>query len=166
MQGKTNEAALEYRRILRDFSDQTPLATLSRQNLTGMGMTPAPAVSVALQTQKDLLAKQIALAEQDLTDTQRLAQTGVVPQDKTRAAEREVLRLKQQLAALDTNNAGSPDSPFGNSDANPIPPQRRSPHLTPKSRRYAGGQQASRRYRRLVAWQHRFANRRQRRAAT
>jgi cytohesin len=105
MQGKTNEAALEYRRILRDFSDQTPLATLSRQNLTGMGMTPAPAVSVALQTQKDLLAKQIALAEQDLTDTQRLAQTGVVPQDKTRAAEREVLRLKQQLAALDSGRA-------------------------------------------------------------
>ena len=44
MQGKTNEAALEYQRILRDFSDQTTLATLSRQNLTGMGMTPAPAV--------------------------------------------------------------------------------------------------------------------------
>ncbi|HEX7576704.1 MAG TPA: ankyrin repeat domain-containing protein, partial [Verrucomicrobiae bacterium] len=38
-------------------------------------------------------------------------------QDKVRTAEREVLRLKQQLAALDTNNAGSPDSPFGNSDA-------------------------------------------------
>src|ERR1039457_4840993 len=38
MQGKTNEAALEYQRILRDFSDQQTLATLSRQDLTGMGM--------------------------------------------------------------------------------------------------------------------------------
>jgi ankyrin repeat protein len=119
MQGKTNEAALEYQRILRDFADEQTLATLSRQNLTGMGMTPAPMASAALQTQKDLLAKQIVLAEQDLADTQRLAQTGMVPQDKVRAAEREVLRLKQQLAALDSNNAGSMNaSPtVGNSDA-------------------------------------------------
>jgi TolA-binding protein len=29
MQGKTNEAAAQYQRILRDFSDQTTLATLS-----------------------------------------------------------------------------------------------------------------------------------------
>jgi ankyrin repeat protein len=36
-QGKTNEAAAQYQRILRDFSDQVMLATLSRQNLAGMG---------------------------------------------------------------------------------------------------------------------------------
>ena len=120
MQGKTNEAALEYQRILHDFSDQTTLATLSQQDLTGMGMSPAPAASAALQTQKDLLAKQIALAELDLTDTQHLAQIGMVPQDQVRAAEREMLRLKQQLAALDSNNAGplNQPSPAGNSDAN------------------------------------------------
>jgi len=38
-QGKTNEAALQYQRILRDFSDQKALATLSRQNLAGLGAT-------------------------------------------------------------------------------------------------------------------------------
>jgi ankyrin repeat protein len=38
-QGKTNEAAEQYQRILRDFSDQQTLATLSQQNLAGMGMT-------------------------------------------------------------------------------------------------------------------------------
>ncbi len=37
-QGKTNEAAAQYERVLRDFSDQTTLATLSRQNLTGLGI--------------------------------------------------------------------------------------------------------------------------------
>ena len=37
-QGKTNEAAVEYHRVLRDFSDQTTLAILSRENLTGMGL--------------------------------------------------------------------------------------------------------------------------------
>jgi ankyrin repeat protein len=37
--GKTNEAAAQYQRILRDFSDEQTLATLSRQNLTGMGVS-------------------------------------------------------------------------------------------------------------------------------
>jgi len=37
-EGKTNEAAAQYQRILSDFADQTILATLSRQDLTGMGM--------------------------------------------------------------------------------------------------------------------------------
>jgi cytohesin len=119
MQGKTNEAALEYQRILRDFSDQTTLATLSQQDLTGMGMTPAPAASAALQTQKDLLAKQIALAQQELADAQRLFQNGVESQDKVRTAEKEMLRLQQQLAALDANNIGALNSSpaVGSSDA-------------------------------------------------
>ncbi|HEX9048880.1 MAG TPA: ankyrin repeat domain-containing protein [Verrucomicrobiae bacterium] len=36
-QGKSAEAAAQYQRVLRDFSDQTTLVTLSRQNLAGMG---------------------------------------------------------------------------------------------------------------------------------
>ncbi len=35
-QGKTNEAAAQYQRILRDFADQKTLVTLSHQNLAGM----------------------------------------------------------------------------------------------------------------------------------
>lgn len=35
-QGKTNEAVLQYERIVREFSDQETLATLSRQNLLGL----------------------------------------------------------------------------------------------------------------------------------
>jgi ankyrin repeat protein len=42
-QGKTNEAAAQYQRILREFTDQETLATLSRQNLAGLGATPAEA---------------------------------------------------------------------------------------------------------------------------
>jgi len=204
-QGKTNEAAAQFQRLVRDFSDQTTLATLSRQNLTGMGMTKTETAAVessdaqlwkrlkdltpaelekilptlvpdaalndllqkrndaqsrraslvvdyatnnlnvvrvdvllaelnrqigekisgimqglklhaelyptaqvagnASSQQKELLAKQITLAEQDLADTQKLAQVGkAVPAD-VRAAEREVLRLRQQLAALDANKA-------------------------------------------------------------
>ncbi len=40
-QGNTNDAATQYERILRDFSDQPTLVTLSRQNLVGMGSTLA-----------------------------------------------------------------------------------------------------------------------------
>jgi len=43
VQGKTNEAALEYKRVVNEFSDQTTLATLSRQNLAGLGPVSAEA---------------------------------------------------------------------------------------------------------------------------
>ena len=100
-QGRTNEAAAEYQRILHDFSDQQTLAMLSREDLAGMGM--AQVSSDARQQQKDLLAKQIALAEQDLTVTQTLVQTGQATQVELRAAQSQVLRLRQELSALDSN---------------------------------------------------------------
>ncbi len=45
MQGKTNEAALEYQRILHDFSDQQILVTMSRQNLAGLGASAETAAT-------------------------------------------------------------------------------------------------------------------------
>src|SRR5665213_2090008 len=41
MQGRTNEAAAQYERVLRDFSDQKALATLSQENLKGLGVVLA-----------------------------------------------------------------------------------------------------------------------------
>lgn len=52
-QGKTNEAALQYQRILRDFSDQTTLATLSRQDLAGMGLGAGKTEAAALAENAD-----------------------------------------------------------------------------------------------------------------
>jgi tetratricopeptide (TPR) repeat protein len=37
-QNKTNEAAVQYQRVLRDFADQQTLSNLSRQNLTALGV--------------------------------------------------------------------------------------------------------------------------------
>src|SRR5689334_16408807 len=37
--GKTNEAVLQYERIVREFSDQQTLVTLSKQNLAGLGVS-------------------------------------------------------------------------------------------------------------------------------
>lgn len=39
--GQTNDAIAQYQRLIRDFTDQTTLATLSRQNLVGLGSVPA-----------------------------------------------------------------------------------------------------------------------------
>ena len=49
-QGSTNQATAQYQRILREFADQAPLVTLSRQNLAALRATqtgPAPAEKVA-----------------------------------------------------------------------------------------------------------------------
>jgi cytohesin len=40
--GQTNEAVFQYQRIVREFSDQQTLATLSQQNLTGLGVASQP----------------------------------------------------------------------------------------------------------------------------
>ncbi len=71
-----------------------------------MGVAAEAPVSTARQEQKELLAKQIALAEQDLAEAEK-QNFGVVSaatrQANIRTAQKEVLRLRQQLAALDSN---------------------------------------------------------------
>ena len=56
-QGKTIEATAQYQRILKDFSDQTTLATLSRQNLAGMGVSKTEAAPVAGNPDSQLWGK-------------------------------------------------------------------------------------------------------------
>src|SRR5688572_16716573 len=46
-QGKTNEASAEYRRLVRDYSEQSTLVNLSRQNLVGLGVNTAAASGAA-----------------------------------------------------------------------------------------------------------------------
>jgi ankyrin repeat protein len=102
-QGKTNEAAVQYQRILRDFSDQQTLAILSRQNLAGMGAAEMPALATRQQQQKELLVKQIAQAEERLAGTKQLFLFNKATQSDVLAAENQVFRLQQQLAAVDSS---------------------------------------------------------------
>ncbi len=49
--GRTNEATAQYERLLRDFSDETTLANLSRQNLAGLRPADASAATPAANDQ-------------------------------------------------------------------------------------------------------------------
>src|SRR5215469_10238202 len=53
--GRTNEAAAQYQRIVREFSDQQTLATLSQQNLAGL--RPQSAQSGKLMSMEELRAQ-------------------------------------------------------------------------------------------------------------
>jgi tetratricopeptide (TPR) repeat protein len=53
-QGRTNEAVAHYERIVREFSDQQTLVTLSRQNLAGLDISKTTSVGVSSQSLTDL----------------------------------------------------------------------------------------------------------------
>jgi cytohesin len=111
-QGNTNDAATQYERVLREFSDQPTLATLSRQSLATLGSAlPAAAVpalsDAARQEQKRLLEEEIKLVQKQLDAQQKQLQAGPGSRDALWTTEREMLKLKRQIAALD---AGLPVS--------------------------------------------------------
>lgn len=118
--GRTNDAVAQYQRILSEFSDQDTLATLSRQDLAGMGAAPAggppgggPA-GVALTAagraqQRDLIEQEIKIAEQKLNATQAQANAALVPTSEVLDRQRDLLELKRQLVAV-TEAAPSAES--------------------------------------------------------
>lgn len=106
--GKTNEAVLQYDRIVREFADEATLATLSRQNLAGLGTGDKASVlptltQAARQEQQRLLEQEIKLLEQDLAEAKKRFEMGAGPQGDVRSKEREILQLRRQVAALDVN---------------------------------------------------------------
>ena len=93
--------------MLREFSDQTPLATLSRQNLALLGGSAATAsasinsLTVNLE-QRRRLEKALKMAEQKRLDQWKQVADGKADADSYRDTEQEILALKRQLAALDS----------------------------------------------------------------
>jgi ankyrin repeat protein len=114
-QGKTNDATAQYERIVREFADETVLATLSRQNLLGLGARTEAAVAPALspaarQEQERLLAEEIRLVEQELAETRKQVEVGRAPQQDVRTKERELLQLRRQIAGLEVGPGPSDGS--------------------------------------------------------
>jgi cytohesin len=110
-QGYTNEASAQYERVLREFADQTPLATLSRQNLIALGVSLPSASGGALpnaaarQEQKRLLEEEVKLVEKKLAALQKQREVGAIAEGEVWSTQRDLLQLKQKIAALD---AGAP----------------------------------------------------------
>ena len=67
--GQTNDAVAQYQRLIRDFTDQTTLATLSRQNLVGLGAGPTPSSSLSISS---TVVSPISIEAQELARTERI----------------------------------------------------------------------------------------------
>src|SRR5436309_7341963 len=103
-QGKTNEATAQYERVLRDFTDQPELLTTSRNSLAMLGYAakagPTASLSqAARQEQKRLYEEEIKLAEKQLAAQKTQVDTGHLAPGDLIPTERDLLRLKRQLAA-------------------------------------------------------------------
>jgi ankyrin repeat protein len=124
-QGNTNDATAQYQRVLREFADQVPLIALSRRNLAALGAEPRPsasAVSNHLKTeQRRILEQQIELAQKDVVEKESSLHAGGSSPEALRAAQRELLNLKYQLAALDAGQT-SPGQPSIDANGNPVVP--------------------------------------------
>jgi len=95
--GQTNEALGHYRRLLREFPDQTNLTSLALRFLpaTVQAASPNPR-----SEQEQLLVEEIKIAEMQEADVRKRMEAGLAGQDEVFKAQRDVLALKRQLAAL------------------------------------------------------------------
>src|ERR1041384_1521911 len=110
-QGKTNEATAQYERIVREFSDQSTLATLSRQNLAGLRKSPAlgdismPAGLDKTPEEAGQLTARLKAIEQlkDNPEEQARAVLGFFPDEILKKMLLQLPKLKEQEAIVREN---------------------------------------------------------------
>ncbi len=104
-EGRTNEAAAQYQRILHDFSDQKSLATLSQQNLKGMGMVAPEAYQAGpLAPVQQVVPAELSLQKQiDQSQPQVSSETEM----KISQAKQQLAVLRAQLETIEKTDAGS-----------------------------------------------------------
>ena len=92
--GRTNEAVVQYQRVLRDFSDQPTLVTLSRQDLGALG---APG---AVSAEANVLAAQLAGLEKLKNDPEERARAvlALFPDDQLKNMLLNLPPLQEQEA--------------------------------------------------------------------
>lgn len=112
-QGDTNHAAAQYERVLRDFSDQAQLATLSRQNLAGLGAPAATSAPPSLSTSTDASAgAAAAAAAESLALEAQVAELESLPEEKLRIEVQQsfpnpvLTSLMQKLTEAEQSVAG------------------------------------------------------------
>lgn len=105
-QGKTNEAVLQYERIIRDFAEQTTLVTLSKQNLTGLRpKTTAQSGSLMsleeLRSRIDVARMRVAVLEALPTTNRAAALAEIFSNDEIiESLNKQLVATEIQLATL------------------------------------------------------------------
>jgi len=110
--GKTNEAVLQYERIVREFADEATLATLSRQNLAGLRQLPVLGDIPVLTGlgnaagEATRLAAQLRGIEQlqDNPEEQARAVLAFFPDETLKKMMLQIPKLKLQEAFLRANS--------------------------------------------------------------
>jgi hypothetical protein len=101
--GRVAEAQVQYARVLREFVDQTELVKLAQKRLSDsppIASNPRPAAYPdAQQTVDDLLAKEVDLVREQISQTEARVASGVEPSGSLLPLRRELLRLEQERAA-------------------------------------------------------------------
>lgn len=122
--GRTNEATAQYQRILRDFSDQTELVGVSRQNLKGLGASTPASTSVGDRegakaeagsgsgNEEDLEVERIRKLIQESPDLINAKISGSAYTPLQRAAQAGQLRVAKYLL----ENRADPDIKLGVED--------------------------------------------------
>ncbi len=129
--GRTNEAVVQYQRVLRDFSDQAPLVTLSRQDLGALGVGLVGAAGAAsaggaaagtMSEEARLLAAQLAGLEKLTNSPEEHARAvlALFPDDGLKKMLENLLYLQVQEAKAKTNPTAKPK--FWPEEAGLVPP--------------------------------------------
>ena len=108
--GRTNDAVVQYERIVREFSDQQTLATLSRQNLTGMGLNAetvfddatAKAAAAAEAAAASLKAQLEGLLKLNLKERRQVVQQNFSNPVLTKLMQ-DYAEAQQKLVSLEIN---------------------------------------------------------------
>jgi len=113
--GKNNEAIAAYRRLSRDFPDQTKLAEQSRNHLVNtFKLNPQPAgnspeepqdVVEARRRYRATLEEEVKLKEEQLAAVEKQYNFGAVNTQGILNVKTDILRLKRELAAFDAGMA-------------------------------------------------------------
>jgi tetratricopeptide (TPR) repeat protein len=105
-QGKDNQAIEAYKRVVRDFADQTKLAEDSRSTLTGTYHqaaveSPTSVQERARRVYRDTLERELVLAQQAYSRAEHLLRVGTINAATLDDFERPLLEAQRALAAFD-----------------------------------------------------------------
>ena len=102
--GRTNEAVMQFQRLVQEFPELTNLTTPAERNLAAMGISTAKhdetgeRIHIPNAREIELIKEQIELAKIQLRETKKRIEAGTVQVHGDVMHERELVRLQRELA--------------------------------------------------------------------